>query len=99
MILCFISFGIIAVFSVWLFANKEFTGAFVVTAIALVILGLGFVLYDYNISKTKVETLEAVGIEYLSKEKVYNKSQAELDKLFKITTLDGTYYYEIEKDN
>ena len=99
MVLCCILFGIVAVFSVWLFANKEFTGAFVTTAIALVILGLGFVFYDNNINKAKVETLEAVGIEYLSKEEVYNKSQAELDKLFKITTLDGTYYYEIEKDN
>lgn len=99
MVLCFILFGIVAVFSVWLFANKELIGAFVTTAIALLILGLGFVFYDNNINKAKVETLESVGIEYLSKEDVYNKSQAELDKLFKVTTLNGTYYYEIEKDN
>lgn len=99
MVICFILFGIVAVISVWLFANKELTGGFIATAVALFILGLGFVFYDNSINKTKVETLESVGIEYLSKEDVYNKSQAELDKLFKVTTLNGTYYYEIEKDN
>ena len=95
MILCFILFGIIAVVAGWLFVERQIVGGFIAMAISLFILGFGFIFYDNKISETKVKTLDAVGIEYLSKEEVYNKSQAELDKLFKVVTLEGTYYYDI----
>lgn len=94
-VVCFILFGIIAVVAGWLFVERQLVGGFIAALIALFILGLGFVFYDNKVMETKVKTLDAVGIEYLSKEEVYNKSQAELDKLFKVVTLEGTYYYDL----
>ena len=95
MVLCFILFGIVTICSAWLFANKELVGGFIATLVALFILGLGFIFYDSKIAEAKIKTLDVAGIEYLSNDEVYNKSQAELDKLFKVTTLNGTYYYDI----
>jgi len=95
MVVCFILFGIIAVVAGWLFIERQLVGCFVAIAISLFILGLGFIFYDNKIAETKIKTLDAVGIEYLSKEEVYNKSQSELDKLFKVVTLGDTYYYDL----
>ena len=95
MVLCFILFGIISVIAAWLFSEKQLVSGFITTLVALFVLGIGFVFYDNKVMETKVKTLDAVGIEYLSKEEVYNKSQAELDKLFKVTTLNGIYYYDL----
>ena len=95
MVLCFILFGVISVLTAWLFSEKQLVSGFIALFIALFILGLGFIFYDSKIAEAKIKTLDAVGIEYLSKEDVYNKSQAELDKLFKVTTLNGTYYYDL----
>ena len=100
MVVCFILFGIIAVVAGWLFVDKteEPVHGLIAVAISLFILGFGFIFYDNKIAETKVKTLDAVGIEYLSKEDVYNKSQAELDKLLKVVTLEGTYYYDLGED-
>ena len=56
------------------------------------------VCYTNNVAKAKVETLKKVGYEPLTKEVVYNTSQAELDKMYKISTLGGIYYYNIEEE-
>ena len=49
-----------------------------------------------QLSNAEVKAYSNAGIECLSKEEVYNTSQAELDKLYKVSNLDGTYYYRIE---
>lgn len=95
MVLCFILCGIVITLAGWLFAERQLVGGFLSLAISLFILGFGFVFYDNKIAETKVKTLETVGIEYLSKEDVYNKSQAELDKMLKVSTVSGTYYYDL----
>jgi hypothetical protein len=59
----------------------------------------GSIISSENVkAKLKVETLSEAGITPLDADTVYNKSQAELDKLYKVVTLDGTYYYIFEKD-
>lgn len=95
MVFCFILFGIISVITAWLFSEKELVSGFIASFIALFILGLGFIFYDSKIAETKVKALEVAGIEYLSNDEVYNKSQAELDKMLKVSTLNGTYYYDL----
>lgn len=97
MILCFILFGLIAALAGLLFAKEQLISGLIATLIGLFILGLGFILCDNKIAETKINTLNSVGIEYLSKEDVYNKSQAELDKMYSISTLNDTYYYNITK--
>lgn len=59
----------------------------------------GSIISSENVkAKLKIETLSEAGITPLDNDTVYNTSQAELDKLYKVTTLDGTYYYIFEKD-
>ena len=95
MVLCFILAGVILAAACWLFANSEITGGLIAILIGLFVFGLGCIFYDSKISEAKIKTLDAVGIEYLSKEEVYNKSQAELDKMIKVSTISGTYYYDL----
>ena len=63
----------------------------------LICLGVAWVSSANQLEKKKIEALSAVGIEYIDKDTVYNMSKAELDKCYSVTTLNGTYYYKIEK--
>lgn len=63
----------------------------------LICLGIVWVSSANQLEKKKIEALSAVGIEYLDKDTVYNMSKAELDKCYSVSTLNGTYYYKIEK--
>ena len=95
MVLCFILFGIVSVITAWLFSEKQLVSGLITSFIALFVLGLGFIFYDSKIAEAKIKALDVAGIEYLSNDEVYNKSQAELDKMIKVSTLSGTYYYDL----
>lgn len=69
----------------------------VIMLICLGCLGVAWVSSANQLEKKKIEALSAVGIEYIDKDTVYNMSKAELDKCYSVTTLNGTYYYKIEK--
>lgn len=95
MVFCFIAFGIALLVSSWLFSMREHLGGCIAGFVAICFFFLGIVAADNKVREGKVEALNQVGIEYLSKEEVYNKSQAELDKMLSITTLGKVYYYDI----
>lgn len=95
MVFCFIAFGVVLSIAGWLFSMREHLGGCIASFIAICLFFFGIVTADNKVSEGKVEALNQVGIEYLSKEEVYNKSQAELDKMLKITTLGKVYYYDI----
>lgn len=68
--------------------------------ILLFVIGLFSITVGIENSKENIkkEVLITCGIEPLTKEEVYNKSQAELDKYYKISTLEnGIQYFVIEK--
>ena len=50
-----------------------------------------------NVAKGKVEALNAANIECVSEEHLYEMPQKDIDKLYKITTLRYTYYFDLEK--
>lgn len=95
MFLCFIIFGVLVLVTAWLFSKESLLGGLIAGFFALCVVVFGCIYSENKALEAKVQTLEAVGIEHLSKEEVYNKSQAELDKLFKVTTLGSIYYYDI----
>lgn len=52
-----------------------------------------------NCSKARIETLNKTGYEAISKERIYEMSQKELDNCYRIVTLKGTYYFDLnDKD-
>ena len=54
---------------------------------------------DNNCRKARIETLNKVGYEAISNERIYEMSQKELDNCYKIVTLKGTYYFDLnDKD-
>lgn len=95
MFLCFIIFGALVLVTAWLSYMRELTGALIAGFFAVCVLAFGCIYSENKALEAKVQALDAVGIEYLSKEEVYNKSQAELDKMFKVSTLGSIYYYDI----
>ena len=95
MFLCFIIFGILLLVTAWLSSMRELTGALIAGFFTVCVLAFGCIYSENKALVAKVQALDAAGIEYLSKEEVYNKSQSELDKMFKVTTLGNVYYYNM----
>ena len=55
-------------------------------------IGILYLYYVNDKAKAQVEVLQDFGIEKI--EDTYNLSQAELDKKYKITTMNEIYYFE-----
>lgn len=64
----------------------------------LIFLGLFGVTLDDKIAVSKKKVLEEMGHTSITKEQVYQKSQAELDKMEKIVTIKGTFYFPKETE-
>ena len=58
----------------------------------LLYVGILYLYYVNDKAKAQVEVLQDFGIEKI--EDTYNLSQAELDKKYKITTMNEIYYFE-----
>ena len=64
----------------------------------LIFLGLFCVTLDDKIAISKKNVLEEMGHTSITKEQVYKMSQAELDKMEKIVTIKGTFYFPKETE-
>lgn len=64
----------------------------------LIFFGLFCVTFDDKIANSKKNILEEMGHTSITKEQVYQKSQAELDKMEKIVTIKGTFYFPKETE-
>lgn len=71
--------------------------SFILAMILFLCIGCIGVCYDNNMHKSNMKALTDFGIEPISSEQVYNTSKAELDKMYSISTLNGTYYYILDK--
>ena len=90
---------LLAVGIINLIQNESAAPSLVCLVFMLICLGIAWISSANKLEKKKIEALSAVGIEYLDKDTVYNMSKAELDKCYSVTTLNGTYYYNIEENN
>lgn len=68
--------------------------SFVLAILTLLCIGAAGICYDNNMHKSTMKVLTEFGIEPITSEQVYNTSKAELDKMYSISTLNGTYYYD-----
>ena len=98
MVLCFILFGLLIGIAVaFVCINDNWGEGLVAIILAIVILLIGCSVSDSKANKRAVEVLSDLNIEYLSDEEVYNTSKADLDKLYKVSTLTKNYYYNLEE--
>lgn len=62
----------------------------------LIFLGLFCVSLDNKIALSKKAALEEMGHKAITKEQIYQTPQSDLDKMEKIVTLKGTFYFPKE---